>query len=330
MSFSAPAHEIASPWNFTLPVHENMTLLALRSAFEAGQKQDSAYKGGPLLKGVKLKELPSGDSKDYVDPKDAPLSTQEFLRGVTWPDDPKGWLFDTARGTHNYSSGLDWLDEFDDGDVRNDAHLIKRSHFGDLQFFHAMATGRKELAAKTKGHAMVWARFNIELALGTIDFKTKIKELPNHLSDIQLFFRGHCTWQIRSLLAGSEAYGKQLSQRDVQHRATGILLHLIQDSFSHSHVERKNGAIQQFHDYGSQDSDKHSAKDEMGEGDTLAERMKNTLGATKAIEEGARLVLMLDLKNSADDIEKVLDTEILKLASTVKAAGPGMAFKKDK
>lgn len=203
MSFRKPAHEIGGPWNATLPVHENMTLLALKRALEAGQKKSSSYKGGILLSGVDLKELPTGEGKDYVDPKDAPLSTQEFLRGVTWPDDPKGWLFDTARGTTNYSSGKWWYDEFKDGNIKNDEHLIKRSHYGDLQFFHSMAVERNERAATTKDKVMEWARFNVKLALGKVDFKTRIENLPVRFSSLQLFFRGHCAWEIRALLAAS-------------------------------------------------------------------------------------------------------------------------------
>lgn len=329
MSFRRPAHEIGGPWNKTLPVHENMTLLALKRVFDTQSKKNAPYKGGILLSGVDSKELPDGRGKSYVDPKDAPLSTQEFLRGVTWPDDPKGWLFDSARGTTNYSSGTMWYNEFEGGSLTNPEHLIKRSHYGDLQFFHSMAVALGEAASTTKGKILEWARFNVELALGKVDFKTRVEDLPSRFNSIQIYFRGHCAWQIRALLAGSEDYGKQLTKLDVQQRATGILLHMLQDSFSHSHVERqKDGAIEQFHDYGSQDGPKHSEKDHMGTGDTLAERMKHTLGASEAIDAGARLVRMLDASSPVDDVMKLIDKELFKLSSTATAAGPGENFKK--
>ncbi|ADO72039.1 hypothetical protein [Stigmatella aurantiaca] len=329
MSFTMPLHEIAGPWDKTEPVHENMTLLTLRTALEALQKANASYAGGMILTGIELRTLPNWDAEDYVDPTDAPTKAQEFLRGVTWPDDPKGWLFDSARGTTNYSSGLRWYKEFSNGSVSDDTALIKRSHYGDLQFIHAMAVQGGEAAAATKKKILEWSNFAIELALGKIDPETEIQQLPTRFESIQLFFRGHYSWKIKSLLAGNESRGKQLTKLDVRQRATGILLHLIQDSFSHSHVERKqDGSIQQFHDYGSQDQHKHSEKDHMGEGKTLRERMEHTLGALSAIDTGAKLVQLIDTSASIATLTAFLNETVFKLASSVAPAGPGANFLK--
>ena len=44
--------------------------------------------------------------------------------------------------------------------------MTARSHFGDLQFFHGMASSDAEAPATTKANMLNWARFLIKVAKG--------------------------------------------------------------------------------------------------------------------------------------------------------------------
>ena len=323
--------EICGPFNVTAPVHENLTLLALRQAIETSQAGGKHHKLGDLLKSLVLMKLPNWTDKDYLDPTDAPTSAQEFLRGVVWPDDPKCWLFDAAIGTTNYSSGVDWGVEFKMANHTNRGNLIARSHFGDLQFFHAMATSHGESAKDTKEKMIQWARLNVELSLGSIRPDTQIKDIAeDKFCIIKEIFSAHKFWSFRQLFSGQGKWVKEVKDEHIQHRAVGILLHMIQDSFAEGHAERENGsgAILQFHEYSSQDSHKHGSKDQFGPGTTLKQRLEKTSGAMPAIQAGAQVVLMIDRRDSVETIKKHLDEQVFRLSDNASAAGPGEEFEK--
>lgn len=337
----SPTYEVNGPLNKGDPVHENLTLLTLKEAIEQVQSKQLSRAGETLLSGIKLAELPQWNSKKHHDfnPRKAPESTQEFLRGVYWPDDPKCYFFRDVRGTKNYTTGYRWFKEFSKGKhgkIKTADQLIARSHFGDLQFFHAMASRLNEPANETRENILLWARFNVAVALGRIPPGTQLKDLnakDEKLSKLQCFFKSsaYWNWTIKELLTGGEKRGKSLDEVfedvHVRHRATGVLLHLIQDSFAAGHVERdESRAIRQFHDYASQDSHDHGRQDKMGRGELLSQHIDNTPGARQAIDAGARLVVLLDSDGSVDDVMKYFE-EIFKLSTDVRGAGPGEDFK---
>lgn len=332
----APSYEVNGPWNKGDPVHENLTLLTLKEAIESLRKRDTSRALGSLLSGIEFSKLPQWNSKDHhdFDPRKAPESTQEFLRGVYWPDDPRCYFFPEDRGTRKYSLGAAWLTEFrkgKKGNIKNAEQLIARSHFGDLQFFHAMAFKLNESAKETRENILSWARLNVEVASGRLGPETQLKDIQDErLSKAVCFFRAgaHADWSIKDLLAGGQKRGKSLSAIDARQRATGILLHLIQDSFATGHVERNEaGAIRQFHDYGSQDPHQHGNKDKMGRGEVLSQHIDATPGARQAITSGARVVALMDSGQPVDEVMKYFEEEIFKLAADVRAAGPGEEFK---
>lgn len=329
----SPPYEVEGPLDQGDPVHENLTLLVLRQALEGLVSGNPTYQRGPLLKGIELASLPAWDSKKQHDfePKDAPELTQEFLRGVYWPDDPKCLFFKTIRGVKKYTSGRDWFGEFKKGKKgknKTPAELIARSHFGDLQFLHAMACASGEPAEETKKKILFWARLNIEVAAGRLDPRTLIKNLPEHDGlSMKRFFSAHWDWSFQQLLAGVKAGAEQLSAEDVRRRAAGVLLHLIQDSYAAGHVQRNEaGAVLQFHDYGHQEPHRHGSKDKMGPGKNLRQHIENTPGAMQAIEAGATVIMYLDSKAETQEIVEYLNQRVFGLASNVQPAGPGAEF----
>lgn len=318
-------YQLEGPWNKGDPVHEVLTLETLKAATGGTPKESR----GDLLKGVNDDKLPKGTSTsahNLAPESDIDRSAQEFIRGVVWPDDPKCLLFDDPKGTTNYSSGAAWYEEFDEDEKDDKKALTARSHYGDLQFFHAMASKDGEKAEETKKKMMAWAEFNVSVATGKIGPDTKLDEIEG----IQELFKEQKGFTVKDLFGGSAAGGKALSGDDVKQRAAGALLHMIQDSHAQGHCERDpvTGEIKSFHSYGGQDHTKHGAKDAMGPGKNLDEHLKNTPGALKAIEQGAKVLKMMDGKQDTADIMKVLDEEVFKLAPETEDAGAGAAFKK--
>lgn len=330
---ASPQYKVKGPWGKGDPVHENLTLLVLRQALESLTGNDPAYQRGPLLNGIDLASLPTWESKKQhdFDPKDAPESTQEFLRGVYWPDDPQCLFFKTIRGVKKYTDGLSWLREYNHGKKgknKTPAELIARSHFGDLQFMHGMACSFGEPADETRKKILFWARICIEVATGRIAPQTLIKNLPDHDGfSMKRFFSAHWDWTFQQLLAGVKERAEELSAQDVRQRAAGVLLHLLQDSYAAGHVQRnEEGAVQQFHDYGHQESKRHGHKDKMGPGKNLRQHIENTAGAMQSIEAGANVIMCLDSKVETSVIVEYLGQQVFKLASDVQPAGPGAEF----
>lgn len=329
----SPTYEVEGPLDKGDPVHENLTLLVLRQAIELRQGHDASSPLGSLLKGIGLESLPNWDStrQHKFDPKDAPESTQEFLRGVYWPDDPKCYFFKTIRGVKKYTSGLEWYAEFrrgKRGTSKTPEELIARSHFGDLQFLHAMACSAGEPPEGTRRKILYWARINVDVALGNIGPRTLLRNIPEHDGlGMKRFFSAHWDWTVQQLLAGRKEGAEELSAEDVRRRATGVLLHLLQDSYASGHLQRTEaGAIQQFHDYGQQDSHRHGRKDKMGPGRSLLQHLENTPGAMQAIAAGAHVVMQLDSMTPAEQVMEYLEKQVFQLATDVQSAGPGAEF----
>ncbi len=81
---------------------------------------------------------------------------------MLWNDDPQALFFNSDLNSNsNWSSGGIWLKEYC-GAFKDSLYnkqlkfgnkeLTKRSHFGDLQFFHAMASYNGESARSTKNN----------------------------------------------------------------------------------------------------------------------------------------------------------------------------------
>jgi WXG100 family type VII secretion target len=314
-----PAFAAAGPLWFGSPVHEVITLSALRRALEAVPPEQR----GELLRGVALDRLPGLDSRDAykLNPENIDRSAQQFIRGVVWPDDPEGLLFDDPRTTEDYSrmGGRRWYDEFKNGDPKDPAALIARSHHGDLQFMHGMASAQGESPQATRQNMLEWSRFLTDVSTGRIDPDTRLSQVPltNEM------FPAHRDVTVKELFGNPAA-----SDLEARQRAAGALTHMIQDSYAAGHVDRDplTGAVRQFHNYGSQDPDLHSHADQWGEGRTLGDRFQSTQGARSAYEQSAQVLTMLDQGASTDSVVRYLNEQVWHLDPAVKPAGPGEQF----
>jgi hypothetical protein len=214
-----------------------------------------------------------------------------ILAGVRWNDDPP---FEFAKG-HGAYGGCKienvirlvtfpecWVNVFNDGKRkaerrqpidRRTAPILIRSHFGDLQFLHAMASGDGEPANDTRSKVMSWMEFTWKVA--TLKINSDAVVVDTKVPGIREIFIGH-GWNVQDLFAqGNPHIRKPKYMAEV---AFGSLLHVVQDSFSAAHVRREKpvhgrkcsgtaadrlapGRIIQFYSYLNQDEKAHAKED---------------------------------------------------------------------
>jgi hypothetical protein len=211
-----------------------------------------------------------------------------YIRGAFWNDDPDDLLcpgcsvanmlefdrrwgvafalrFDRAKHRARGGNGVPpYFFSGADG-------LMERSHFGDLQFLHGMATRDGEPAIETQRKILVWAEFTYKVATGSLDQRTQIHNVP--ISGIRELFASNpqvSALRIEQLFRGN---------RNAKRVAIGSLLHMVHDSYALGHAQREvldfagpdgatmfsRGAIQEFHCYTNQDPDKHKLDDKWPE-----------------------------------------------------------------
>ena len=169
----------------------------------------------------------------------------EYIRGAVWNDDPDCLLFDDSAGNnHTYSEvfWVLWLAKYTRGESEwNNLTSSRfrnptgRSHYGDLQFLHSMASQSGEPPQETKRKLMVWLEVMYKLANGedgiTADTEigsTKISEFCPMLSLPPSFKPLHYLLSKESPFQG----------KDIGRRAIGIIFHIIQDSYAIGHTKR--------------------------------------------------------------------------------------------
>ena len=212
------------------------------------------------------------------------------LAGVRWNDDPPFQL-QPGEGQHTHckveqtirftTQPRCWYELFtaakkaaERGEVPNAAShapLLARSHFGDLQFFHSMASQDGELAAETQRRVMMWMEFTWRVANGEYNLDSKLADVK--VAGFDEFF-GKSGWTVQDLFtAGNPILRGKGRVSDV---AFGSLLHTVEDSFAEGHVERERDSpgscssapqfpapprVIEFHSYAHQDEKKHKERD---------------------------------------------------------------------
>jgi hypothetical protein len=303
------------------PVHERMTIAAItlsnvhRQAYQV--KRHSAYIHGVFF---------NDDPDDLLCPECSVFNLRKFDRrwGVAFAT-----RFLAAKKQAIVNSGKGIQPAFGIG-----APLLERSHFGDLQFLHGMASMNGERAAQTQKMVLAWAEFTYKTAVGQISQTTRLKDVP--ISAIRERFVGDA--KLESMSVETFFGGKSVARR----AATGSLLHMIQDSYAPGHVQRviadsvtadgrkvfARGAIHEFHSYVDQDSDLHAKDDRWPDG--LDE---NSLGDPRnPIAVGARILTFVyagqGLGAPWGDVEVYLRTDVFPILDANAPAGPGADYVK--
>ena len=189
-----------------------------------------------------------------------------LIRGVWWNDDPNQDLY---KGRQSI-----WLTHMLDAERRarnakykiDDKYMMQyRSHYGDLQFLHSMASSDGEQADVTKKNIYMWGKLAYLVAIGNINENAKFREIA--IDDLSNYFKRQSDWPIKWIL--QPRYHLEDTPNDFAEHALGTLLHMIEDSYSAAHVERDytsseqcpSGRIKSFHSYIHQNSTEHSKAD---------------------------------------------------------------------
>lgn len=246
-----------------------------------------------------------------------------LIRGNWWADDPNQNLYKARQAV--------WLGNMIDAERRgkSDKHVIDqrykmhyRSHYGDMQFLHSMAYKDGISALETRNKIYMWLEFLYQIATKQIKAKTKFNEVD--VRGLNEYFDRHQHWEIRWIMQPRYLLSRK---NDFSDHALGAMLHLIQDSYSTSHVERifestsscQYGYINRFYSYSNQDSKKH------GESDTWEGYEKTSFPeSSNPITVGAQV--MAFAKSSANwktTVLPYLDSTVFCLSESTLESGPG-------
>ncbi|MDR9863363.1 MULTISPECIES: hypothetical protein [Pseudomonas] len=234
--------------HFSEPVHERITRLA-RERFVKRCVEET-----PNDAVCKLNSSPDAVIQDSL------------IRGVWWNDDPNQSLYRI--------SALTWVGHMWDAKRRanNSAYTIDsrykmhyRSHYGDMQFLHSMASADGEKAVDTKQKILMWAEFAYRMATNELKPATHFKAVK--IENLNRYFARQADWQLSYIM--QPKYHLEDTPNDFADHALGSLLHMVEDSYSAAHIERDyaatkacpTGHIKRFLAYTHQDSAKHGAAD---------------------------------------------------------------------
>ncbi|MCB1608919.1 MAG: hypothetical protein KDI71_18300 [Xanthomonadales bacterium] len=249
--------------HFNEPVHEEITnrIYGCEGGSDLCGGMRVTRAPAPVLAGVRWND----DPPFRVNPNVA-KSTCKSSQTIRFQTQPLCWLF-LFRDAHTRALAGDQMD------AKSGVALLYRTHFGDLQFLHAMGAYEGEPAERTRQNVLDWAKFTWSVAIGEVKIGTLLNTVE--IPAIQESF-GYTAWSVQDLWT----LGSPGLRRHIRDVAFGSLLHLVQDSFADGHVERASsdpgqrckigeegmeapGRIREFHAYNLQDGDSHASADSL-------------------------------------------------------------------
>jgi hypothetical protein len=212
-----------------------------------------------------------------------------------------------------------------------------RSHFGDMQFLHAMAPRAGESPQETREKILRWSEFAYRIARGEIGPRANVHGLRENARTLETetaawigdLFRGpeKQLWTVQDIFLSKPG--------NLRLVAFGSLLHLVEDSYSASHVQRvaigvqSNGCpsydaedeIAEFHTYAEQDTEKHALCDD-------APDWLETPRAGSPVEVLAELVRAHEEDKDWLFVKKILEEKVFRFAPGRHAARAGRCFER--
>jgi hypothetical protein len=233
------------------PLHETITWNALDCALDPGLAKDvyGLKACAPLSFAERAREPGNDDSA--------------LIRGVWWNDDPEQLLNSVNYPRFAINMARAERDAREPGGIDSSSRMQYRSHYGDLQFLHAMATADGERPGETRRKLLDWMEFAYAVASGRLDTSLTLGEID--MATPREFFAGRSEWTVAELFNPRESLGEDM----LPEHALGSMLHVIEDSFAAGHTARgaaaapfcPYGTVLQFHAYQSEDSDRHAKAD---------------------------------------------------------------------
>lgn len=264
----------------------------------------------------------------YCSGRDVGFASPYVIYGVRWNDLPP-FRLDKDQGNCDYlgrknvcraeqtirfaTQPMCWYCLFKDAELKaqkNDiegcsktpngipGNLMTRSHFGDLQFLHGMASAANVHPVATRAQVLDWLEFAWKVSSREIAPMTFLKNVQ--IPTVQKHF-GCTEWRVVDLYLLGRQDEKSGLLPQIREIAFGSVLHTVQDSFAAAHVEREKNPTGQlcegtgfaipsrvieFHAYGAQDGALHDHGDSR-EAMTLgsADRWPEAVEATRHLFE---------------------------------------------
>lgn len=267
-----------------------------------------------------------------------------ILVGVRWNDDPPFRLNAEARGkickaeTIRFQTQPScWLKLFKSAEGKSAAGrvygpgdgMLFRTHFGDLQFLHGMASGEGVPAITTQRKMLAWAEFTWRVAIKEWPKDMFVRDIP--IADLKDHF-GTAGWDLRDLFI----LGSPLLERRIHQVAFGSLLHMLQDSFAEGHAQRSQpprsercvlgqdnikapGRIVEFHSYIKQDHDVHA------EFDSKEAKDRHLLMTPDVVDLGKPLVEALENQTPWNEVRPYVEC-LFALAEPNQPSSAGESF----
>jgi hypothetical protein len=256
----------------------------------------------------------------------------QVVRGAIWNDDPDGLMFDDSdpddplrrpiAGGVRYA----WRHVLLDAKARlgclaPEDGLLARSHFGDLRFLHATATGAApDEQSRTLALILRWSAFCWNVATGSVPAMAP----PDAWEPIQDRFRPD-----KLPPASVQALFGARAPAATRLRALGSLLHLIQDSYAVGHVERRCLAaenrydgIVRFRDASGQFPLWHLWFDAFHGGRTDARRVDLLPGGPDACDRTQAVIAAYRSDAAWPEVERLLKDDVFHFAELPDPPGP--------
>ena len=274
--------------------------------------------------------------------------TDDVIAGVRWNDNPpairasalfggcSGPKMQGAEGIACWASMMRVDRMAWEAITRREKALAPmRSHFGDMQFLHAMAARAGESPEETRQKMLRWSEFAYRIARGEIEPRANVFQLHRARSPLDAgtakwvsdLFRGPSKqlWTVQDMfLAKAES---------LRPMAFGSLLHLVEDSYSAAHVRRESKRLQangclsydgldpivQFQTYVGQDAEKHGVCDD-------APDWLEAPRAGSPAEVIAEIVRAYQANAEWPVVKAILEDRAFRLSAPAAAARPGRCF----
>lgn len=358
--------------------HEKMTALALYCLDTENKLTEDLNNSHKIcstrtLDGINLdkfitEKASSSDVGNYV-----PL-----IEHVRWPDDPTRML-SNKRSISKFGTLIKGVPPEAYGSCKKRAKegefritedgLLCNSHYGKLQFLHAMAEKNGEPASKTRSRMEEWLKFSFMVATSRQElndnyctFWKQNQEYPN-LSNIMYepsfsenkwceergqwrkyvpFIHPFPAWNVgtsfnlvcKGPLVSDTCNFYSSDPSVIRLIALGSILHMIQDSYSNSHVNRGSSGpeakvicnpIAGFNGYFDQDSNKHTISDKWPSFDSSC----NGDGTIDPITASTLAIWHVYKKSPLSEFQKLIDNILGEPSMKDSVAGAGAGYEKD-
>lgn len=228
----------------------------------------------PIHENLVIESLNMVDESLFLQSKK--ILQDQIVRGVRWNDDPlrsaeENQLTFLLSYEHSCMSHMRTK-------IKSHHDYLYRSHCGDMQYLHAMASSIDEPMNETLDKIMMWLEFTYKISSGIINTKDILRDVHNKLSKpsrelfykhiidngekykceydsngkikdcakVETLFSFKCAREIswkwpRIWVTHSDCLiGANIEEDLIKNIALGSALHILQDSMSDSHVTRIN------------------------------------------------------------------------------------------